>query len=73
MGCGCGGKSKVVQPIRPQASTSPQASTAVMYDVVGGDGTVALSSNNITFARAEARKIGGTVVPRSTALAAMQA
>lgn len=65
MGCGCGGKSKVTKVSSPSgASAVVTAGGAKIYDVIGVDGSLVASSANPTFARIEARRTGGTVVPR---------
>lgn len=66
MGCGCG-KKKVV-PTLPASTSNPAtlASAAKTYDVLDGEGAVVASTTNLVFARVEARRTGGTVVPRST-------
>lgn len=69
MGCGCGGK-KAVQPTLPASSAAaPQSAAAVTYDVFDSAGDLVASSTNIVFARVEARRTGGTVIPRQTASA----
>lgn len=67
MGCGCN-KRKVV-PTLPAAdgsvSTAALSAEAKTYDVVDSEGAVVASTTNIVFARVEARRTGGTVVPRT--------
>lgn len=70
MGCGCGKKSTVVAP--PAASANGRVAAAVksgsviMHDVYSGEGALVASFSNPVTARAEARRVGGTVVPRNS-------
>lgn len=67
MGCGCS-KRKVV-PTLPASNGSTTSIASVepkTYDVVDSEGAVVASTTNIVFARVEARRTGGTVVPRTT-------
>jgi len=67
MGCGCG-KKKVV-PSLPSSSGAPSAPLAMApktYDVLDTEGAVVASTTNLVFARVEARRVGGTVVPSTT-------
>lgn len=64
MGCNCGKKKKV--PVLATGASTPVLQDAKTYDVVGSDGAVVASTTNLVFARVEARRAGGTVVPRST-------
>ncbi len=68
MACGCG-KSKAATvnvPGKAAVSATPQSSQ-VLYDVLNGQGGLVASSSSVVFARSEARKVGGTVVPRQVA------
>lgn len=67
MGCGCGKKAKAV-PTLPSSAPQNAALSAEpkTYDVLDSEGAVVASTTNLVFARVEARRTGGTVVPRST-------
>lgn len=67
MGCNCGKKKKTVPTITASGATVMTAVPTKSYDVVDGDGGVVASTTNLVFARVEARRVGGTVVPSSTA------
>lgn len=62
MGCGCGGGKRTVVAPRTTSATLPPA--PIVFDVIGADGTLVASATNPVLARAEARRSGGTVVPR---------
>lgn len=66
MGCGCG-KAKAAVRI-PSATGAPVAvaPAPVLMDVHAADGSLVASYSNPVTARAEARRVGGTVVPRSS-------
>lgn len=64
MGCGCG-KKKVV-PTLPASSSNPVTAGSKTYDVHDSNGAVVASTTNLVFARVEARRVGGTVVPSTT-------
>lgn len=66
MGCGCGGAKRTVKAVAPSGASTSPAAGAKMFDVFTSDGTLVASSQNPTFARIEARRTGGTVVPRTT-------
>lgn len=71
MGCGCSKRGTVQSP--PAAMSANQAVSAAktngnvqMHDVHDASGALVASFSNIVTARAEARRVGGTVVPRSS-------
>lgn len=70
MGCGCN-KTKMV-PTLPGGASNPLQAAPKSYDVLDGGGAVVASTTNLVFARVEARRVGGTVVP-STATSASPA
>ena len=71
MGCGCN-KSRTVAPppsAQTMAALQPQQTSPVMYDVFDGEGSLVASYTNPVTARAEARRSGGNMVPRTSSLA----
>lgn len=70
MGCGCSKRGKVQSP--PAARSAADVVAAAkntgnvqMHDVHDAGGALVASFSNIVTARAEARRVGGTVVPNS--------
>lgn len=67
MACGCGKKTATPTVVPAQSVSSALASsTPQMFDVHGADGSLVASFTNPVTARAESRRIGGTVVPSGT-------
>lgn len=65
MGCNCGKKKKV--PVIASSGATVMTTVATKsYDVLDGDGSIVASTTNLVFARVEARRVGGTVVPSTT-------
>jgi hypothetical protein len=65
MGCGCGGAKRTVLAAPKEQTRTASTSAPTVYDVIGPDGsTLVASATNPVLARAEARRSGGTVVPR---------
>lgn len=64
MGCGC---NKAKSSVIPAAASASSSSSVVLFDVSDVDGSIVASYESIVLARSEARRIGGTVVPRTTA------
>lgn len=70
MGCGCGKKSTVVAPpiSGPEGvQAAVRQSAPILYDVFNGEGSLVASYSNPATARAESRRVGGNVVPKTTA------
>lgn len=65
MGCGCN-KAKVVPTLPRSASNPLQSANPKTYDVLDSEGALVASTSNLVFARVEARRVGGTVVPSTT-------
>lgn len=63
--CGCNkAKATVVKPGGGTPNQIVASSGLRRYDIVGPDGKVSGTFTNLVPARAEARRTGGTVIPR---------
>lgn len=70
MACGCQKRKNVQSPPGAAKAAAPVAARSskkpvVMNDVFGPDGALVASFSNLVTARAEARRVGGNVVPRT--------
>lgn len=63
MGCNCG-KKRVGNPVVPADAPAPTAK--IVYDVHDSSGSLVASADTMSYARSQARAVGGTVVPRKT-------